>query len=149
MTQSTNGYCKLKLKRVKTHRIGRIERRGPINDVVGGTQRKQHLNQTRLAGTARHEELLLEHDGNDGNCGGGLSSARNLVVMELGSEGGRVMVELVRNIVVRVRQWYFDGEVSGLEVPRGFGVEVKPRTRWDGRENLLQEVIVGVVGVEV
>ena len=112
-----------------------------------GTQRKQHLNQTRLAGsgigTARHEELLLEHDGSDGSCGGGLSSVGNLVVTELGSEGGRVTVELVRNIVVRVRWWHFVGEVSGLEVPRGFGVEVRPRTR------RLQEVIVGVVGVEV
>ena len=90
--------------------------------------------------------MLLEHDG---SCGGGLSSAENLVVTELGSEGGRVMVELVRNIVVRVRWWRFVGEVSGLEVPQGFGVEVRPRTRWDGREHLLQEVIVGVVGVEV
>ena len=44
--------------------------------------------------------------------------------MELGSEGGRVMVELVRNIVVRVRRWRFVGEVSRLEVPRGFGVKV-------------------------
>ena len=49
--------------------------------------------------------------------------------MELGSEGGRVMVELVRNIVVKVRRWRFIGEISGLEVPRGFGVEVRPRTR--------------------
>ena len=71
------------------------------------------------------------------------------MVTELGSEGGRVMVELVRNIIVGVRRWRFVGEVSGLEVPRGFGVEVRPRTRWDGREHLLQEVIVGVVGVEV
>ena len=71
------------------------------------------------------------------------------MVTELGSEGGRVMVELVRNIVVRVRRWRFTGEVSRLEVPRGFGVKVRPRTRRDGREHLLQEVIVGVVGVEV
>ena len=71
------------------------------------------------------------------------------MVTELGSEGGRVMVELVRNIIVGVRRWRFVGEVSGLEVPRGFGVEVRPRTRRDGREHLLQEVIVGVVGVEV
>lgn len=71
------------------------------------------------------------------------------MVAELGSEGGRVMVELVRNIVVRVRRWRFIGEVSGLEVPWGFGVEVRPRARWDGREHLLQEVIVGVVWVEV
>lgn len=54
------------------------------------------------------------------------------MVAELGSEGGRVMVELVRNIVVGVRRWRFVGEVSGLEVPWGFGVEVRPRTRWDG-----------------
>nr|POE70740.1 hypothetical protein CFP56_45001 [Quercus suber] len=40
-------------------------------------------------------------------------------------------------------------EISGLEIPRGFWVEVKPRTQWDGGEHLLQEVIVGVVGVEV
>ena len=71
------------------------------------------------------------------------------MVTELGSEGGRVMVELVRNIIVGVRRWRFVGEVSGLEVPRGFGVEVRPRTRRDGREHLLQEVIVGVVRVEV
>ena len=73
--------------------------------------------------------MLLEHDGSGDSCGGGLSSAGNLVVMELGSEGGRVMVELVRNIVVKVRRWRFIGEISGLEVPRGFGVEVRPRTR--------------------
>ena len=71
------------------------------------------------------------------------------MVTELGSEGGRVMAELVRNIVVRVRQWRFVEKVFGLEVPRGFGVEVRPRTRRDGREHLLQEVIVGVVGVEM
>ena len=71
------------------------------------------------------------------------------MVTELGSEGGRVMVELVRNIIVGVRRWRFVGEVSGLEVPRGFGVEVRQRTQRDGREHLLQEVIVGVVGVEV
>ena len=71
------------------------------------------------------------------------------MVTELGSEGGRVMAELVRNIVVRVRQWRFVEKVFGLEVPRGFGVEVRPRTRRDGREHLLQEVIVGVVGVKV
>lgn len=71
------------------------------------------------------------------------------MVTELRSEDGRVMVELVRNIVVRVRRWRFFGEVSGLEVPRGFGVELRPSTRRDGREHLLQEVIVGVVGVEV
>ena len=71
------------------------------------------------------------------------------MVTELRSEDGRVMVELVRNIVVRVRRWRFVGEVSRLEVPRGFGVKVRPRTRRDGREHLLQEVIVGVVGVEV
>ena len=65
------------------------------------------------------------------------------MVTELGNEGGRVMVELVRNIVVRVRWWRFIGEVSGLKVPQGFGVEVRPRTR------RLQEVIVGVVGVKV
>ena len=87
--------------------------------------------------------MLLEHDGSGDSCGGGLSSVGNLVVMELGSEGGRVMVKLVRNIVVRVRQWRFIGEVFGLEVPRGFGVKVRPRTQ------RLQEVIVGVVGVEV
>ena len=50
------------------------------------------------------------------------------MVTELGSKGGRVMVELVRNIVVRVRRWRFVGEVSGLEVPQGFGVKVRPRT---------------------
>ena len=72
--------------------------------------------------------MLLEHDGSGSNYGEGLSSARNLVVMELGSKGGRVMVELVRNIVVRVRRWCFVGEVSGLEVPQGFGVKVRPRT---------------------
>ena len=109
--------------------------------------------QTRLigsgAGTARHEELLLDHDGSGGSCDGRLSSSENLVVMKLGSEGGRVMVELVRNIVIRVRWWCFVREVSGLEVPWGFGVEVRPRTRRDGREHLLQEVIVGVVGVKV
>ena len=71
------------------------------------------------------------------------------MVTELGNEGGRVMVELVRNIIVGIRRWRFVGEVSGLEVPQGFGVEVRPRTRRDGREHLLQEVIVGVVGVEV
>ena len=90
--------------------------------------------------------MLLEHDGSGG---GGLSSAGNLVVTELGSEGGRVMVELVRNIVVRVRQWRFVGEVSSLEVPWGIGVEFRPRTQMDGREHLLQEVIVCVVRVEV
>ena len=90
--------------------------------------------------------MLLEHDD---SCGEGLSSAGNLVVTELRSEDGRVMVELVRNIVVRVRRWRFVGEVSRLEVPRGFGVKVRPRTRRDGREHMLQEVIVGVVGVEV
>ena len=91
----------------------------------------------------------MEHDGSSGNCGGGLSSARNLVVMELGSEGGRVMVELVRNIVARVRPWRFVREVSGRKVPRGFGVEVRLRMQRDGREHLLQEVIVDFVGVEV
>ena len=93
--------------------------------------------------------MLLKHDGSGSNGSGRLSSIENLVVTELGSEGGRVMVELVRNIVVRVRRWHFVGEGYGLEVPRGFGVEVRPRTRRDGREHLLQEVIVGVVGVEV
>ena len=93
--------------------------------------------------------MLLDHDGNGGSYGGRLSSSENLVVMKLGSEGGRVMVELVRNIVIRVRWWCFVREVSGLEVPWGFGVEVRPRTRRDGREHLLQEVIVGVVGVKV
>ena len=97
----------------------------------------------------KHEELLLDHDGSGSSYNGRLSSSGNLVVTELGSEGGRVMVELVRNIIVGVRRWRFVGEVSGLEVPRGFGVEVRPRTRRDGREHLLQEVIVGVVGVEV
>ena len=91
----------------------------------------------------------MEHDGSSGNCGGGLSSAGNLVVTELGSEGGRVMVELVRNIVVRVRPWRFVREVSGRKVPRGFGVEVRLRMQRDGREHLLHEVIVGFVGVEV
>ena len=76
----------------------------------------------------RHEKLLLDHDGSGDSCDGRLSSSENLVVMKLGSEGGRVMVELVRNIVVRVRWWRFVEEVSGLEVPRGFGVEVRPRT---------------------
>ena len=93
--------------------------------------------------------MLLDHDGNGGSYGGRLSSSENLVVTELGSEGGRVMVKLVRNIVVRVRRWRFVREVFGLEVPQSFGVEVRPRTRRDGREHLLQEVIVGVVGVEV
>ena len=93
--------------------------------------------------------MLLDHDGNGGSYDGRFSSSENLVVMKLGSEGGRVMVELVRNIVVRVRWWRFVGEVSGLEVPRGFGVEVRQRTQRDGREHLLQEVIVGVVGVKV
>ena len=93
--------------------------------------------------------MLLDHDGNGGSYGGRLSSSENLVVTELGSEGGRVIVKLVRNIVVRVRRWRFVREVFGLEVPRSFGVEVRPRTRRDGREHLLQEVIVGVVGVEV
>ena len=65
------------------------------------------------------------------------------MVTELGSEGERVMVELVRNIVVKVKRWRFIGEVSGLEVPLGFRVEVRPGTR------RLQEVILGVVGVEV
>ena len=88
----------------------------------------------------RHEELLLEHDG---SCGGGLSSAENLVVTELGSKGGRVMVKLVRNIIVRVRLWRFIEEASRREVQWGFGVEIRPRTQ------RLQEVIVGVVGVEV
>ena len=72
--------------------------------------------------------MLLDHDGSSGSCDGRFSSSENLVVMKLGSEGGRVMVELVRNIVVRVRRWRFVGEVSGLEVPRGFGVKVRPRT---------------------
>ena len=93
--------------------------------------------------------MLLDHDGNGGSYDGRFSSSENLVVMKLGSEGGRVMVELVRNIDVRVRWWRFVGEVSVLEVPRGFGVEVRPRTQRDGREHLLQEVIVGVVGVKV
>ena len=53
----------------------------------------------------------------DGSGGGGLSSVGNLVVAELGSEGGRVMVEMVRNIVVKVRRWRFVEEVSRLEVP--------------------------------
>ena len=65
------------------------------------------------------------------------------MVTELGSKGGRVMVKLVRNIIVRVRRWRFIGEFSGLEVPWGFKVEVRPRTR------RLQEVIMCVVGVEV
>ena len=65
------------------------------------------------------------------------------MVTELGSEGERVMVELVRNIVVKVKRWRFIEEVSGPEVPLGFRFEVRPRTR------RLQEVIVGVVGVEV
>ena len=93
--------------------------------------------------------MLFDHDGNDGSYGGRLSSSGNLVVTELGSEGGRVMVELVRNIVVRVRQWRFVEKVFGLEVPRGFGVEVRLRMQRDSREHLLQEVTVGVVGVEV
>ena len=88
----------------------------------------------------------MEHDGSSGNYGGGLSSAGNLVVTELGSEGGRVMVELVRNIVVRVRPWCFVRKVSGRKVPRGFGVKVRLRMQRDGREHLLQEVIVGVLG---
>lgn len=65
------------------------------------------------------------------------------MVTELGSKGGRVMVERVRNIVVRVRRWCFIEKASGLEVPWGFGVEVRLRTQ------RLQEVIVGVIGVEV
>ena len=81
--------------------------------------------------------MLLDHDGSGGSCGGRLSSFGNLMVTELGSEGVRVMVELVRNIVVRVRRWRFVGEVSELEVPWGFGVKVRPRTRRDGREHLL------------
>ena len=44
--------------------------------------------------------------------------------MKLGSEGGRVMVKLERNIVVRVRQWRFVRKVSGLEVPRGLGLRL-------------------------
>ena len=91
----------------------------------------------------------MKHDGSSGNCGGGLSSAGNLVVTELGSEGGRVMVELVRNIVVRVRLWRFVRKVFGRKVPWGFGVEVRLRMQRDGREHLLQEVTVGVVRVEV
>ena len=47
------------------------------------------------------------------------------MVTELGSDGERVMVELVRNIVVKVKRWCFIGEVSGLEVPLGFRVEVR------------------------
>ena len=85
----------------------------------------------------------MEYDGNGGSCNEGLSSTGNLVVIELGSEGERVMVELVRNIVVKVKRWCFIGEVSGLEVPLGFRVEVRPGTR------RLQDVIVGVVGVKV
>ena len=100
--------------------------------------------QTRLAdsgaGTARHEELLLEHDG---SCGEGLSSIGNLVVTKLRSKGGRVMVKLVRNIIVRVRRWRFIEEAFRREVQWGFGVEIRPRTQ------RLQEVIVGVVGVKV
>ena len=93
--------------------------------------------------------MLLEHDGSGSNYGEGLSSARNLVVMELGSKGGRVMVKLVRNIIVRVRPWHFVREVFGRKVPRGFRVEVRLRMQRDGREHLLQEVIVDFVGVEV
>ena len=65
------------------------------------------------------------------------------MVTELGSKGGRVMVKLVRNIIVRVRRWRFIEEASRREVQWGFGVEIRPRTQ------RLQEVIVGVVGVEV
>ena len=65
------------------------------------------------------------------------------MVTELGSDSERVMVELVRNIVVKVKRWCFIEEVSGLEVPLGFRVEVRPGTR------RLQDVIVGVVGVKV
>ena len=72
--------------------------------------------------------MLLDHDGSGSSYNGRLSSSGNLVVTELGSEGGRVMVELVRNIVVRVRRWHFVGEISRLEVPQGFGVEVRLRT---------------------
>ena len=87
--------------------------------------------------------MLLDHDGNGGSYGGRLSSSENLVVTELGSEGGRVMVKLVRNIIVRVRRWRFIEEAFRREVQWGFGVEIRPRTQ------RLQEVIVGVVGVEV
>ena len=93
--------------------------------------------------------MLLDHDGNGSSYGGRLSSSENLVVTKLGSEGGRVIVKLVRNIVVRVRRWRFVREVFGRKVPRGFRVEVRLRMQRDGREHLLQEVIVDFVGVEV
>lgn len=111
-----------------------------INDVVS-TQRQRHLEETRVSGASRHEQLLLEHK-SGGGCGGGLVrrgvGAGDLVVTELGSQASVFVVRESNDIIFVARRRRF-----------AVVVEVWPGARGKVGEHLFEEVVMGIGWVKV